>query len=108
MAQIQQIRAAAQQPQAFRRQGQHLAHSRQIQVADALQPRLHDLPEAQSGGGGAVDVLVVINFLQSAGGGLGIFDDGEGDIRLQGHQPPVGIGKGQDILADQKALVSQI
>ena len=108
MSQIQKISPAAQEPQAFRRQGQHLAHGRQVQTADALQAGLHDLPESHGRGGGAVDVFMVIHLLQPARRGLGVLDNGEGDIRLEGHQPSVGVGKGQDVLADQKALVSDI
>ncbi len=106
VAQLQQI-AAVEQGQTLCRQLQHLGHVQKIQAADALQPRLGNLPVAGGGGGGAVDVLLVVDLLGGPAAG-GAADDGEGHVRLEGHEAAVGVGEGQDMLADQKALVAGV
>ena len=40
-----------------------------------------------------------------ARGGLGRLGDGEGHVRLEGQQPPVQIGEGDDLLRRKKAAV---
>ena len=106
MADVQQI-VPADQLQAPGRQQQHLAHGHQVDLPHALQAGLHDLLKAPGDGRGPVHILAVIHLLQTAPL-LGVLHNGEGHVRLQRHQPPVGVGKGQDILADQKALVLNI
>ena len=38
----------------------------------------------------------------------GVLDDGEGHVRLQGHEDPPGIGEGDHPVADQEVLVADV
>ena len=71
-------------------------------------PVLEDLLEGLVPLAGAVDRLVVVH-LPGAGLPLpGVLDDGEGHVRLQGHDDPPGIGEGDHPVADQEVLVADV
>ena len=89
-------------------QGDHLKDVVQVDVADTLQARLHDLLELVGVAGDAVDVLVIAHLLLAAGAVLAVFDDGQRYVRLQGQEPAVGVVEGDDPVADQKILVLDI
>ena len=72
---------------------QHFAEVAEIDVAHALETGLDDLLEAVGVPGHPVDVLRVPH-LPHPLVGAGVFHDGEGHVRLQGHQPAVGVGEG--------------
>ena len=109
-AQVGEVQAALRrdEPQTLAGQAQHLADAVVVHGADALQPHLPDLPEAAGALGNAVDVLVVVDLLRFAGPGPGGADDGQRHVRLEGHEPPVGVGEGDDIGGDEKLLVVEI
>ena len=56
----------------------------------------------------AVDVLVVADLLLFPGAVLPVLDDGQGDVGLEGQELPPHIGEGDDTVADQKVLVTDV
>ena len=87
------------------RQRHRLARLSLPRPSDELHPHLGDLFERMAFGRGAVDVFAVIKALGLARGGLGALGNGQGDVRLQGQQPPVQVGEGDDLPRRQETLV---
>ena len=56
---------------------------------------------------GAVDVFCVADLLHPAVR-LAVFGNGEGDVRLQGHEAAVGICEGQKLTGIEKVFVFQV
>ena len=81
VADIQQM-VAADEGQALIGQGQDLACGVGVQVPDALQTCLHDLPVSRGGGGGAVNGFVVADLLRGPRRIRAVFHDGQRYIRL--------------------------
>ena len=104
VAQLQH-RRGLQRLQALPGKAQHLGRSRLIHCADALQPHLVDFFIGMALQAGAVHVFDVIVFFALTGGGLGIFCNAQGHVRLQGQQPPVQVGEGNHLVAGEKPPV---
>ena len=79
-----------------------------VDVADALEAGLHDLLEVVGAGGHAVDVLTVAHLLLATRAILGVLDDGEGHIGLEGEELATHIVEGDDAVADKKILVLHV
>ena len=95
----------SQSRQRLRRQTHRLLHLRLLHHAQHLQTHLGDLLKGVALGGGAVDVFVVVVPQGAAGGRLSGLGNGKGHVRLQRQQPPVQVGKGNDLLRGKEAAV---
>ena len=104
MAQLQH-KVPLRQRQAGDRQGNHLSRCILLQAADALQAHLVDLLEGVALLAGTVYIFQIIEPSAAPLLHLGIFRDGERHVRLEGHEAPVQIRKGEDLLVGEKAAV---
>lgn len=96
------------QRQTLRRERDDFIDIIQIRIADAFQPRLHDLLEAVCALRNAIDILVVVDLLLDAGHVFTAADDGQRHVRLERQQLPVRVVEGDDAVADEKVLVADI
>ena len=57
---------------------------------------------------GAVDIFVIVELLDPGNLIGGVFHDGQCHIGLERHQLAVGIGKGDDVIRQKKALIAHV
>ena len=93
------------QGQALQGQRNRLGRDAVIHRADTLQTDLADFLEGVAFLAGAVYIFRVIVATAALRLHLGVFGDGEGDIRLEGQQAAVQICKGDDLLTRQETAV---
>ena len=96
------------QSKAFRCQAQHFGYAGIVHLAHTLQPDLRLFPESVRCRGHAVNVLMVIQFLQCSGSIFPVFYDRKSHVRFQRHQPPGGIRKGNDSIRKQEIFVPAV
>ena len=87
------------------RQRHRLPHLSFAHIAQHLKAHLADLLEGVAFCRGAVDIFVIVVAQCLARRGLRRLGNGEGHVRFQCQQPPVQIGKGDDLLRREEAAV---
>ena len=92
----------------FLREAHHFIQRDDAQRADAFQTQLADFPVAAARAVHPVDIFKIVEFFGGFICGVGIFGDGEGDVRLQCADAAVDIMEGNDIRAFEEVFVFKV
>ena len=94
--------------QAFRRQRNHLHNTVWLHSADTLQPHLADFFKGMAFPALPVNIFQIIQLFITFGSGVGIFDDTQGHVGLEGKEPSVQIRKRDHLVASEKVFVFRV